>query len=69
MGGKKMRCSFCNKKIGLIHFTCKCEGVFCSKHRYTHTHKCKGIEKKKEESKIKLAVNNPKIECTKMEKI
>ena len=53
MSTKKIRCSFCRKKTGLINFTCKCKGVFCSKHRYTHTHLCKGVEKKKEESKIK----------------
>ena len=69
MSTKKIRCSFCRKKTGLINFTCKCKGVFCSKHRYTHTHLCKGVEKKKEESKIKLAVDNPKVVCTKVKKI
>lgn len=69
MSTKKIRCSFCRKKTGLINFTCKCKGVFCSKHRYTHTHLCKGIERKKEESRVKLAVNNPKVVCTKVEKI
>ena len=48
---KKMRCTFCNKKTGLINFTCKCEGIFCSLHRYTHMHACPLIEEKKKDRK------------------
>ena len=40
------RCSFCNKKLKLISYSCKCEGQFCEKHRYTHTHNCKNLNKK-----------------------
>ena len=47
----KQRCSFCNKKLKLISYSCKCEGKFCEKHRYTHTHNCKSLQKKKEDSK------------------
>ena len=48
----KERCSFCNKKLNLISFSCKCEGKFCDKHRYTHTHNCKSLQKKIDESKL-----------------
>ena len=33
------RCSFCNKKLKLISYSCKCQGQFCAKHRYTHNYK------------------------------
>ena len=36
------RCSFdgCNKKIKLTSFPCKCEKIFCDKHRLPEAHKC-----------------------------
>ena len=45
------RCSFCDKKLKLISYSCKCQGQFCVKHRYTHTHNCKSLDKKINESK------------------
>jgi len=66
---KKLRCSFCNKKLGLITFTCDCDGLFCSNHRYTHTHNCilkKEIHKKNKEN---IIVNNPKVDFKKVEPI
>ena len=45
------RCLFCNKKLKLISYSCKCGGSFCPKHRYTHTHNCPSQDKKIEESK------------------
>jgi len=53
------KCSFCNKKLKLISYTCKCSGQFCPKHRYTHTHNCTSLEKKIEESKEIIRNNNP----------
>ena len=63
------RCSFCNKKLKLISYSCKCEGQFCDKHRYTHAHNCKSLEKKIEESKDILIKNNPVINHAKVVKI
>ena len=40
------RCSFCNKKLKLISYFCKCQGQLCVKQRYTHTHNCKSLDKK-----------------------
>lgn len=36
----KQRCANCNKKLGLIPFTCKCQKNFCSKCRYPESHSC-----------------------------
>ncbi len=66
---KKTRCSFCNKKTGLISFSCNCGGIFCQKHRYTHTHNCKYKEEKKAESKEKIQELNPKTESSTLVKI
>lgn len=66
---KKLKCSFCQKKIGLISFPCKCNGIFCQIHRYTHSHNCTYIEKKKEDNKKNIQKQNPKTEATTLEKI
>ncbi|CAA6666248.1 unnamed protein product [Spirodela intermedia] len=34
------RCSFCNKRVGLMGFNCRCGDVFCSLHRYSDKHDC-----------------------------
>ncbi|KAJ0972859.1 hypothetical protein J5N97_020818 [Dioscorea zingiberensis] len=34
------RCLICKKKVGLIGFSCRCEGLFCSSHRYAEQHQC-----------------------------
>ena len=68
MGGK-LRCSFCNKKIGIISYPCKCEGIFCALHRYTHSHNCPSKEDKKKEIKEEIQKQNPKMKATKLDKI
>ena len=47
------RCSFCNKKMGIIEFDCKCEKQFCVKCRHPQDHKC--TYDYKNEQKIKLS--------------
>lgn len=56
-----MRCAFadCKKKIKLVHIKCKCDKVFCDKHRLPETHKCT-YDYKNEGRKI-LKKNNPVI--------
>ena len=66
---KKTRCSFCNKKTGLVSFTCDCEGVFCSAHLNAHSHNCCLLIKKKDERQKELKENNPKINFQKLEVI
>jgi predicted nucleic acid binding AN1-type Zn finger protein len=51
---KKTRCHSCNVKLGMLGFECKCEGMFCSKHRFADQHECsfdfKTFDRKKLES-------------------
>lgn len=56
----KLRCHFCNKKLSLIHFDCKCGHKFCQNHLNPHSHNCK-FDYCKERKEI-LEKNNPKIE-------
>lgn len=32
------RCAACPKKVGLLGFTCRCGGTFCSVHRHADSH-------------------------------
>ncbi|WRX23629.1 zinc finger protein [Theobroma cacao] len=36
----KNRCESCNKKLGLMGFTCRCGKVFCQVHLYPMVHSC-----------------------------
>jgi len=65
----KDKCSFCNKKLKIISYSCRCEGQFCDKHRYTHTHDCKSLQKKIDESKELIKNNNPLMIHSKVIKI
>ena len=58
---KKNRCYVCNKKTGLLPFTCKCnkEKLFCSKHRIPEEHNCTFDWKK--ETREKLEKENPQV--------
>mmetsp|Transcript_19456 Transcript_19456/g.68899 ORF Transcript_19456/g.68899 Transcript_19456/m.68899 type:complete len:244 (-) Transcript_19456:304-1035(-) len=37
---KKSRCLTCRKKVGILGFVCKCEALFCEKHRHPDDHAC-----------------------------
>ena len=39
---KKNRCATCNKKVGLLGFSCACSEllVFCGAHRLPENHNC-----------------------------
>ena len=37
---KTNRCKICNKRVGLLGFTCKCDGLFCAQHRHAEQHNC-----------------------------
>ena len=66
---KKLKCSFCNKKLGMITFSCDCGGLFCSNHRYTHTHNCRLKMETQKKIKENIIMNNPKIDFKKVEAI
>lgn len=64
---KKKRCSFCNKKIGLTEFNCRCDGCFCQKHRVPEVHNC--TFNYSAEAEITISKNNPTIIGKKIEVI
>jgi len=63
----KNRCHLCNKKVGLLGFSCKCGGNFCSLHRCNFEHNCTFDFKSVELKKLENA--NPKIIGDKIIKI
>ena len=64
---KQARCNICNKKAGLVPFTCKCDKdkVFCSKHR--HDHQCTFDYRK--EFQERILEENPVIKHDKLPKV
>ncbi len=64
---KKKRCFECNKKLKLFPIKCKCNNVFCEKHRYAENHICS--YNYKEQYKKELDKNNNLILSTKILKI
>lgn len=62
----KPKCHYCNKKLKMMSFTCKCGLNFCIAHQYPHTHNC-SYNYKTEKCKI-IEINNPKL-ISKMIKI
>lgn len=35
-----MRCDYCNKKLKIINFKCRCNKTFCKKCFHPEDHKC-----------------------------
>jgi len=64
---KKNRCKICNRKVGMLGFECRCEDLFCSKHRYPDEHNCCYDYKTNERKR--LLEENPKIVAEKIRKI
>ena len=66
---RKNRCSHCAKLVGLTYFACRCneEAMFCSQHRYPHSHGCQFDHRAQQQTK--LTKNNPLCAHEKMEKI
>jgi len=48
----KKRCWTCRKKIGFLGFKCKCEYVFCKKHRIPEEHLCVFDFKREQREKL-----------------
>lgn len=61
------RCFSCKRKVGLLGFRCRCEFVFCSKHRHAEEHTCSFNYK--DLQKDKLSAENQRIVGSKIEKI
>ncbi|XP_037091841.1 zinc finger A20 and AN1 domain-containing stress-associated protein 6-like [Pollicipes pollicipes] len=64
---KKNRCEVCRKKVGLTGFTCRCDGLFCSLHRYSDKHDCTFDYRQLGQQEIRK--NNPVIVGEKVNKI
>jgi len=61
----KGRCWHCKKKVGYLGFPCKCEYVFCAKHRYCNEHDCSfdyHTSGKATLRKANVAISAPKLE-------
>lgn len=60
-------CYLCNRKLGLIPFTCKCGNNYCARHRHSFDHNCTfdyiG------EAREKIRKENPPVVGTKINKI
>ena len=61
---KKGHCRVCRKKVGLLAFTCRCEGEFCAAHRPPEEHSC--TFDFKAEGKAKLTQANPVVNGDKL---
>jgi len=56
---RKKRCAVCNVKLGMLGFECRCEGLFCSKHRFADQHEC-NFDFKTHDREV-LAAANPTV--------
>lgn len=63
---QKNRCTICNKKIGILGFSCRCNGNFCTLHRLPEQHNCCSLEEIKKESLEILSKNNYKVTADKL---
>jgi len=61
------RCWTCNKKVGLLGFSCRCGYKFCGKHRYSEQHNCEVDLKKYQTNQLQKL--NPQIENEKIRRI
>ncbi len=50
------RCNYCNKKLGLMEYKCKCENKFCITHLLPEIHNCTYDHKKDSLNKLKKEV-------------
>jgi len=64
----KKKCTQCSKRLNLTNmFVCKCEGLFCSAHKYPDVHGCSFDYKT--EWKKSLEKKNSGIGVSKLEKL
>ncbi|CAH6421830.1 Hypothetical protein KVN_LOCUS518 [uncultured virus] len=64
---KPILCFFCNKKTGIINYKCKCNNIFCNKHRHSFEHNCEFDYKTDNKNKLKESLQ--KIVANKIDKI
>lgn len=49
----RTRCWFCDSKLSLINFECKCGGIYCIQHRYSFAHECKYDHSKDDRKRLR----------------
>lgn len=64
---KVARCVTCKKKVGIYGFSCKCNGYYCTEHRYPEVHEC--TFDYKNEGRNKLTRENPTVVAAKINKL
>jgi predicted nucleic acid binding AN1-type Zn finger protein len=57
-----MRCAVCNKRVGVLGFSCPCDDqiAFCATHRLPETHSCPTLTTKKPVVLIKVVADKVK---------
>ncbi len=40
MDDRQRKCALCQKKVGILGVLCRCNLVFCNRHRLPESHKC-----------------------------
>uniref|UniRef100_A0ACD5TPW1 Uncharacterized protein n=1 Tax=Avena sativa TaxID=4498 RepID=A0ACD5TPW1_AVESA len=61
------RCNVCRRRVGLTGFRCRCDKLFCPRHRHSETHNCSFDYKSMGREEIARA--NPLIRAAKVIKI
>ena len=64
---QKPRCPMCNKKLGLMIFTCQCEKRFCISHVQPELHNCTYDHKTKQRQELRKQL--PQVVADKVIKI
>lgn len=64
---KKKRCTTCRAKLGLLGFECRCERMFCDKHRHPDEHECTFDHKA--DNKRVLEARNKRVVADKVQRI
>jgi hypothetical protein len=62
-----IKCRKCNKTCNLNNFKCRCDQIYCIRHKLPELHDCNYDYI--ENGKIEIIKNNPKIKSEKLDKI
>jgi predicted nucleic acid binding AN1-type Zn finger protein len=56
------RCAKCNKKLGIIEYTCKCGNKYCISHLHAEEHECSYDYKKEAQNILKKQIDIGKLD-------
>jgi hypothetical protein len=63
----KSRCLNCKRKVGVMGFDCKCQGIFCKNCRMPEKHECDFDFKEVHQKRLEKA--NPTIKSSNFERV